>query len=259
MKNPSCEIGSSEKDAIVQSAGKAERSKLIENLIEKKKKHSRNIILLIVYLLSLGIGFHLGTVLVYGGIFLMLFLIKEKVFSNFELLVFTFGFGVIVADMTIHKHSGLTIILLVIFAIMVMWTTMSKGKFVLSASLLVVLGISTHLFLLIRSHLDPELDMVDPENWRALYAHLRREQYPPINVMVRKSSMLFQFAHFGRYFREQFRLAGDLLLGPFNLGKASIVIPVALGLYGIVTNYIRERRTWTVSYTHLTLPTILLV
>ncbi|MBN2184091.1 MAG: DUF2723 domain-containing protein [Candidatus Krumholzibacteriota bacterium] len=259
LKNPSCEISASEKEEIVQSAGKAEGSRLIEGLIEKKKDHSRNIILLIVYLLSLGIGFHLGTVMVYGGIFLMLFIVKEKVFSNFELLVFTFGFGAIVADMTIHKHSGLTVVLLIIFAILVMWTTMSKSRFVLSASLLVLLGISVHLFLLIRSHWDPELDMVDPENWRALYAHLRREQYPPINVMVRKSSVLFQVGQFARYFREQFRLAGDLFLGPLNLGKASIVIPVTLGLYGIVTNFVRDRRTWILNFTNLAINTLGLI
>ncbi|MBN2072053.1 MAG: DUF2723 domain-containing protein [Candidatus Krumholzibacteriota bacterium] len=259
LRDPSCEMTAAEKDEIVRSAEKAQGKKLIDELEEKKKGRSRNIILLIVYLLSLGIGFHLGTVMVYGGIFLMLVLIREKAFSNYELIVFTFGFGILIADMTLHKYSGLTAVLLVIFAIMVIWTTMSKGRFALHATILLILGLSAHLFLLIRSHMDPELDMVDPENWRALYAHLRREQYPPINVMVRKSSMLFQFGQFGRYFREQFRLAGDLLLGPFHIGKASIVVPVALGIYGIVSNFVKERKTWILNFTNLAINTLGLI
>ena len=41
------------------------------------EKRSRGLILLIIYLLSLGIGFHLGTILVYGGIFLVILMVKE--------------------------------------------------------------------------------------------------------------------------------------------------------------------------------------
>ncbi len=61
LKNPSCEVSDSEKEAVARSLSKDERTKAIEGLIEKKKSHSKNIILLIIYLLSLGIGFHLGT------------------------------------------------------------------------------------------------------------------------------------------------------------------------------------------------------
>ncbi len=161
--------------------------------------------------------------------------------------------------MTLHKQSSLTVILLVIFAILLIWTTMSKGKFALTASLLLVLGISAHLFLLIRSHMNPGIDMVDPENWRALYAHLRREQYPPMNVFLRKASLVFQFGQFGRYFREQFRLAGDLLVGPFNLGKASIMIPLVLGMYGVAVNFVRERKSWVLVFTSLAINTLGLI
>ncbi len=220
------------------------------------RRHSSNLILLIVYLLSLGIGFHLGTVMVYGGIFLMLLLVREKVFSNFELLVFTFGFAVMVADMTVHKQSELTLVLLGIFALLLLWTTMSKGRFALYASALFVLGISVHLFLLIRSHMDPRLDMVDPQTWRALYAHLRREQYPPLNMMIRKAPIAFQFGQFWRYFCSQFRMFGDVGVGSFNIGLATVVIPTMLGLYGIYANYLRERRSWILNFTNLAINTV---
>ena len=68
-----------------------------------ERGHSRGLVYLIIYLLALGIGFHLGTVLVYGGIFLLFLLVKEKAFGNAEIIVYTFGFAVILADMTLHR------------------------------------------------------------------------------------------------------------------------------------------------------------
>ncbi|MBU8923211.1 MAG: tetratricopeptide repeat protein, partial [Bacteroidales bacterium] len=244
------------KKSITASATPPEVKAMLGREEEKRKRHSTSLIFLIVYLLSLGIGFHLGTVMVYGGIFFMMLMVREKTFSNFELIVFTFGFAVIVADMTLHKQSNLTIIGLVILVILVLWTVMSKGRFALIASLLFFLGISVHLFLLIRSHMNPELDMVDPETWRALYAHLRREQYPPMNVFVRKASPLWQTGQFLRYFVDQFRILGDVKAGPLNIGVLSVVIPTALGLYGIGVNYLRERKTWVLNFTNLAVHTI---
>ncbi|MCK4538064.1 MAG: DUF2723 domain-containing protein [Candidatus Krumholzibacteria bacterium] len=256
LKNPSGEVDDLTRSRITESATPQEVKVILGREEEKRKRHSTSLILLIVYLLSLGIGFHLGTVMVYGGIFFMILMVREKTFSNFELIVFTFGFAVIVADMTLHKQSNLTIIGLVILAILVMWTVMSKGKFALVASLLFFLGISVHLFLLIRSHMNPELDMVDPETWRALYAHLRREQYPPMNVFVRKASPLWQTGQFLRYFVDQFRILGDVKAGPLNIGALSVFIPTALGLYGIGVNFLRERKTWVLNFTNLAVHTI---
>jgi hypothetical protein len=214
---------------------------------------SRGLILLIIYLLSLGIGFHLGTILVYSGILLMILMVNKKSFSNFELLVITFGMAVVLADMTLHRNTTLTLVGLAIFGILLIWTTMSKGRFALYAALLFILGISVHLFMFIRSFHDPAIDMVDPQNWDAMYAHLRREQYPPINVFARKASLLFQIQHFWNYFTEQFRLFGDVRLGFFNLGVASVIVPLTLGIWGIVANFLREKKTWVLNFTVLLL------
>ncbi len=220
---------------------------------------SRGFVLLIIYLLSLGIGFHLGTILVYGGIFLLILMVKNKSFSNFELLVITFGMAVVLADMTLHRNTTLTLVGLALFGILLIWTTISESKFALIASLLFILGISVHLFMFIRSFHDPAIDMVDPQNWDAMYAHLRREQYPPINVFARKASLLFQMQHFWNYFTEQFRLLGDVRLGFFNLGVASVIVPLTLGIWGIVANFIREKKTWVLNFTVLALNSIGLI
>jgi len=216
-----------------------------------ERGHSRGLVYLIIYLLALGIGFHLGTVLVFGGIFLLFLLVKEKTFSNGELVIFTFGLAVILADMTLHRRTGVTLGGLAVFAALLVWSGARKGKFALAATGLLALGVSVHLFLSIRSHLDPGIDMVDPETWKAMYAHLRREQYPPINIFQRKASILYQFRHFGGYFRDQFQMIGDARIGAFNLGQALTAIPVALGLFGIVASWQRERRTWVLNFMNL--------
>ncbi|MBN1164673.1 MAG: DUF2723 domain-containing protein, partial [Candidatus Krumholzibacteriota bacterium] len=259
LKNPAGELSRDSREKIISAAGREEGKQLITRREKESRGHSRNLIYLIIYLLSLGIGFHLGTILVYGGVLVMLLMIKNKSFSNFELLVFTFGLAVFVADMTLHKQSSLTLVGLVVFAALVIWSTLSEGKFALTATTLLILGISVHLFLYIRSGLNPAIDEVDPENWRSLYAHLRREQYPPLQIFSRKASFAFQFQHFMDYYREQYRMLGDRMLGPFNLGKASVAIPTALGLYGIVSNFFRERKTWVLNFTSLFLNSLGLI
>jgi tetratricopeptide (TPR) repeat protein len=216
-----------------------------------ERGHARGLVYLIIYLLALGIGFHLGTILVYGGIFILFLLVKEKAFGNVELIVFTFGFAVLVADMTLYRSSAATVVGLVAFAVLVGWSAMRGGRFALAATGLLALGISVHLYMYIRSHLDPAIDMVDPQTWKAMYAHLRREQYPPMNVLARKAPFLFQLGHFGRYFADQFRMLGDVRVGLFNVGQALTAIPVALGLFGVAAHFRRERRVWVLNFSNL--------
>ncbi|HEY5133191.1 MAG TPA: DUF2723 domain-containing protein, partial [Candidatus Krumholzibacteriaceae bacterium] len=99
-----------------------------------ERSHARGLVYLIIYLLALGIGFHLGTVLVYGGIFFLFLLVKEKAFGNAELIIYTFGFAVLLADMTLYHSSAATIAGLAIFAVLVAWSTVKKGRFALVAT-----------------------------------------------------------------------------------------------------------------------------
>jgi hypothetical protein len=233
-----------------KGAGQAGGSAVVE---EERLEvgHSRGLVYLIIYLLALGIGFHLGTVLVYGGIFLLFLLVKEKSFTNTEIIIYTFGFAVLLGDMTLYKSTGVTIAGLLIFAGLVAWSTAKKGRFTLVAAGLLALGISVHLYMYIRAHFEPPINMVNPQTWKAMHYHIRREQYPPSNIFVRKAPLLWQFKYFGLYFREQFRMLGDVTLGSFNLGQALTAIPIALGLYGIAAHFNRARTVWALNVTNL--------
>jgi hypothetical protein len=74
------------------------------------------------------------------------------------------------------------------------------------------MGVSVHLFLPIRAHLDPIINEGEPDSWQRFWDTLTRAQYPAPNVMVRRAPLLFQFDHmFFRYLREQWPLfAGGL-------------------------------------------------
>jgi hypothetical protein len=119
------------------------------------------------------------------------------------------------------------------------------------ATALLALGISVHLYMYIRSHFDPAIDMINPQTWKAMRYHLRREQYPPMNIVERKAPFIFQLRYFWGYFMDQFRMLGDVKLGAFNLGRALTAIPIALGLFGIAANWRRERKVFVLNATNL--------
>lgn len=198
-------------------------------------------IYLLFYLLALSVGFHLGTVLAFSGIFFLVLMTGPKTFTNLEFLLASAGMGILIADATIYRNGTFTLVVLaVFFAILAWYTVVKKSRFALICTVLFVLGISVHLYLLIRSGHNPAIDEGDPESWRMLYFALRREQYPPTNVLLRKASFIFQLEHFNRYFQEQFQMA-TAFVGQLNFGS---MIPLALGIWGIVDHFTKHRKTF---------------
>ncbi len=199
-------------------------------------------VFLLFYLLALSVGFHLGTVLVFSGIFFYILMTSEKQFSNLEFLLACIGVGILVADTTLWRNATLTAWLIVGYlgVLAFMYFSPKKSKFALITTGLFVLGISVHLFLKIRSGQNPSLDEGDPETWRNLYAVLRREQYPPTNMFKRKADFAWQLLHFNGYFQAQFQMM-SAYVGKLNLGS---LFPIALGIWGLVDQFTRHRKTF---------------
>lgn len=205
---------------------------------------STSLIFLLFYLLALSVGFHLGTILAFSGIFFVILMTEKKPFSNFEFLVACLGVGILVADATMYRQGGVTIFLYAVFVTLLLWLYLKKSSFALICTGLFILGISVHIVLMIRSGHNPAIDEGDPATWRALYAVLRREQYPAMNVMTRKASFGFQFEHFVGYFQSQFEMA-RMYIGRLNLGS---VIPLGLGLWGMIDQYSKHRKTFVMLF-----------
>ncbi len=199
---------------------------------------TRNIYL-IIYLLSLCVGFHLGTVLVYPSLALFILLFRNKSVTDADVVIFSCGFLLFLLYVTSILKGGLAAIAAILFLIVAIWRLAGGKRFVAVASLLFFLGITIHAFLLIRSAQNPAIDEADPETFANLMAVLRREQYPPSNPFVRKGSWEFQIVdHFWRYFTEQYQLVRP----PRGTGMA--LVPILVGLAGLVALAWRSFRSF---------------
>ena len=207
---------------------------------DPKNPRSTSLVYLIFYLLALSVGFHLGTVLAFTGVFLFIYLTEDKPFSNLEFIVACLCVAIFVADATLYRNGQLTLYVLIAYAAVILWMYSRKQRIPLIATLLFVLGVSVHLYLKIRSAHDPAIDEVDPETWRNLYAVLRREQYPPMNAFARKAGFFFQLTHFTGYFQNQFQMAAAYI-GKLNIGA---IVPLALGIWGMADQFSRHKKTF---------------
>ena len=202
------------------------------------------LVYLMFYLLALSVGFHLGTILAFSGIFFFILSTRERTFSTGEFLVACAAMGIFVADATLYRNGQLTLVLLASLVVVLALMGSRGSRFPTITTLLFVLGLSVHLYLKIRSAHNPTMDEGDPETWRALYAVLRREQYPPTGLFPRKAPFSFQLQHFNGYFQAQFELA-RAYVGRLNVGA---LLPIGLGIWGMVDQYVRNRRTWVMLF-----------
>ncbi len=155
-----------------------------------RDKGSRNSLVLIMYLLALSVGLHLGTVLVLPAF--------------------------------------------IVFALLIDWRLFTDLKFIMLVVVVGLLGLSNHLFLPVRSAINPAIDEANPEHWDAFKDCLLRKQYKPMTPFVRQAPWSFQFGMFWRYFREQWTVPGRSWTGLLMLA----------GSAGAVVHFLKEKKTF---------------
>lgn len=228
------------------------------------------LVYLILYLLSLAVGFHLGTILVFPSFFVLALMIRNKGFNDLELWLVGAALALFLGSTILHMRDSLMVLGLILVLAAGVWLALPASKggkgrhpFVLYSLALFALGLSVHLFLYIRAAQQPMINEADPSTWKNLWAVLKREQYPFQLPTERKADLLWQFRHFFGYFGAQFRMPGEasLDLGAlrFHAGRALTAIPLGLGLLGMVAQWFREKRHWTALFTVLIINTIGLV
>jgi tetratricopeptide (TPR) repeat protein len=227
---------------------------------------SATLMLLIVYLMGMSIGFHMGSILVFPGVFVLVMLARNKALKTLDLLLVAAVMAAFVLS-TMKMPDFLVIALSVGAVVVAVWRSVTWGGtdeieqnryFALIGIGLFVLGISVHIFMLIRAHHDPLINQSDPTSFDALMSVLRREQYPPRSIFVREASLLWQFGQmWGSSTWESGQVGGLKTVGYLQqftfLGRgvtlADAFVPLALWLIGAAYQL---RHDWRLGASFLT-------
>ncbi len=199
----------------------------------REQESSNRLLLLIIYLLGLGVGFHLGTLLVYPGIFVLILFSSKRELPWQDLLLMSAGLAIFMAS-TMIRDNALVVGSLILYFALVLLRTFQQRNFVLLGSALFFIGLTVHLMMMIRASAVPEpfINQTDPENFDTLMSVLRREQYPKLQDGTRKAPLLWQYSYYYNYLLNQFYFLGhngsklaaaSSFLGPFLLAAVGLV------------------------------------
>jgi tetratricopeptide (TPR) repeat protein len=211
-------------------------------------------LLLVFYLLSLSIAIHLGTYLVLPGLILLVALERRHtILTARDLIVWCVAFPVGAAVAWKVTGGGRTGYVALVALIAALFAVTERRGFVRMLLILFALGVSVHLFLLIRSQLDPQINEAAPKTWNALWEVLTRKQYPPTNIIERRAPFWFQVDRmYLHYLREQF------LLAPGG-GILTRILPLALGVLGAISLFMRRPRDGAMMLAHFLIMSLLLI
>ncbi len=203
----------------------------------REQAGSNNLLLLMIYLLGLGVGFHLGSLLAYPGIFALVFLARKRILGLPDLLLMSVGLAVFLFSTT-TKNNDLVVVLILGYALLVAVRAFQGHRFALLGSALFFVGLTVHVMMMIRAGASPEpaINQTDPDNFATLLSVIRREQYPPLNPFERQAPLTWQFGYYYNFLAKQFYFLGDGrdMLRQVSTGMGWFLKPGA-GLLSLVT------------------------
>jgi hypothetical protein len=218
----------------------------------KDEKRGSQYLVLICYLGFLGIGVHLYTMMTIPAIFILLLFADKTPFKTLvnRWPIWVTGTVLFSAVYAVSNFISWSIILLAV--LFVAWLAIRKSSYSanfrrdialsLAFTVVALIGYSTHLYIPIRSELNPIIDENDPEinfrdengnlllgnllpngeNWRAFYDYLERKQYGSESMISRafyrraqldNQILVFPHMSYGGYQIAQYT--------PFKVGQVS--------------------------------------
>ncbi len=206
----------------------------------RSEKASDSLLLLMIYLLGLGVGFHLGTLLVYPGIFAMAVFAARRKLPFIDLLLMSVGLFVFLLSTSIRNDS-VVLFSLAVYIIILVYRAVGKKSFALKGSLLFFVGLTVHVMMMIRAGAEPSpfINQTVPDNFETLMTVIRREQYPALNPFHRQAPLLWQFGYYYNFLLKQFYFIGN---GTGMLTLSFTVLgPIFLALLGLAHGLTRLR------------------
>ncbi len=221
------------------------------------------LLLLIVYLLAVSTGIHLGTILIAPPLLVLFMMARPAYFWSPKFVVPSIFCGTLLSVYLLSGKLGIPIpgvFYLGILAIAAVYAAVNY-RFYLKNNLfgiwvlLILVGFSVQVFLLIRSQHMPMINEGSPTTVGTWLEYLSRKQYGPANPFDRRAEVWYQIQHmYLRYVGQQWSLVeriGQLDAQSFWV-RAINAIPYFFMFLGAWWNYRRDRITfWFFLLTHL--------
>ncbi len=179
----------------------------------KNEKRGFQYLLLICYLAFLGVGFHLFAMLVVPAVFVLVLLAGGQPFKDLVSRWPLWVSGTVLCSVVYAISNFLTWSLILLVVLLVAWFATKKSplhkdiSLSLALTIMALIGFSAHLYIPIRSSLNPTIDENDPEisirdnegnlqikslfpyrdnkSWQAFYDYLERKQYGSESMIAR--------------------------------------------------------------------------
>jgi tetratricopeptide (TPR) repeat protein len=176
----------------------------------KDERFRDRILLLITYISFTGIGMHMVSMITSPAIFLFIMLVDKKKREDWRLWV-----GGILISSIMYNLSWFIVACSVVFLITLAMMTVKgrhqeKWRFVFWFSFFAMLGFSNHIYLPVRSALNPLIDENHPVTWEAFTQMLDRKQYGSESMVQRSFWRRGTLAH-------QFGIEGNMGYGGFHI------------------------------------------
>ena len=177
----------------------------------------QNLLLLIIYIFFLGFGIHQTSLQIAPAVlFIVVYpLLKNNIKTSgfwYRTLAYTFGIIFIYLifngiGKSVHLPALSKYMFALAFALILYYHLRKEvpGIAWILALILILIGLSPHIFLLIRSKFRPFINEGNPHNWSAFTYYIFRRQYGATSMFVRRASFLYQIKdQFLTYFSWQF-------------------------------------------------------
>lgn len=189
-------------------------------------------LLLMVYISFLGIGVHMYSMIVLVPVFIYVMLVDRQKLTDFRVWLTAIALGIVMLDLNLFAtlpglpDKGITsvqevfmalggtgVVMIMLNGVMALISEGPKRKkwaFCFWIATLAVVGFSSHIYIPVRSSLNPIIDENDPQTRTAFVDYLARKQYGSENMISR---MLWRRASWGH----QFGVEGHMGYGGFHM------------------------------------------
>jgi len=183
---------------------------LVLRWAQSKTTDRDKLLVLATFLGFLGIGLHMFTMIFFPPAFLFIVLWDEKKRTDWRLWVTGIMMAAVIYSLSAFMLLGAITLAVTLTMSLVSKDNSYKWRFCFFLALFAIIGYSVHLFIPIRSALEPMINENHPSTWNAFIGFLERKQYG-------SESMISRMFWRRGFWSSQFGIEGHMGFGGFHL------------------------------------------